>query len=513
MRLALSAFSAFLLSVTTTAAQSADPLSAIDWLSNVIERPVTGAALPLGMDNIPSAGVDSFPIEVTPLGRPSPNSVGILPKSVTGLPLSLWQHSSEDLLVSLIRSDTHDTLPALRELLTMILLAEAEAPFDAHPKGPLFQARVDKLLDLGTISQAQSLIEAANPDTIDLFGRWFDVSLLTGTEAQACASLRAAPDIEPTYAARVFCTARGKDWDSAALILNTGIALGDIHGEEQELLLRFLDAEYAEIAAPLPAPTRVSPLIFRIREAIGDRISTTGLPVAFAHADLVDYVSWRSRLEAAERLSRVGAVDDNILQALYTFQKPAASGGIWDRAKAFQRFDIALNAQDTNAVANTLPAVWSAMQISGTQIAFARLYAPQLAKLPNNSTTQELSFQIQLLSRNYEEASLKYTPQNDRDRFLIALARGQLSNAKAKSIKQQAIKAGFTTTVAPQNIQALMQDGKLGEVLLRTIATFNEGLVEDPRAVSEALAILRAVGLQDFARRAALQYLLLDQTA
>jgi hypothetical protein len=31
--------------------------------------------------------------------------------------------------------------------------------------------------------------------------------------------------------------------------------------------------------------------------------------------------------------------------------------------------------------------------------------------------------------------------------------------------------------------------------------------------VAEALAVLRAVGLQDFARRASLQYLLLDQQA
>lgn len=504
----------FLLWVGTFAqAQTLEPLSAIDWLSEVFEAPETGPAVPLGFDDVPSLGVEELSIEVTPLGRASPDTVGVLPQSMTGLPLSLWRNSREEVLVTLIRAETLDTLPAMRELLTMLLLAEADAPFDAHPKGPLFQARVDKLLDLGAISQAQSLIEAANPDTAELFSRWFDISLLTGTEARACATLRAAPDIEPTYAARVFCTARGQDWDAAALILNTGMALGDISGEEQELLLRFLDDSYAEIAEPLAPPTRISPLIFRIREAIGERIPTSGLPVAFAHADLVEYVSWRSRLEAAERLSRLGVVDDNVLQALYTFQTPAASGGIWDRAEAFQRFDTAITARDPSAIAATLPDAWSAMEAAGTQVAFARLYAPELARLPLSSSAASLNFRIQLLSRNYEGSAMDYTPQTSEESFLVAVARGQLIGVEATTLKQEAVKAGFTTTVAPQAIQALLAEDKLGEALLRSIATFNEGLVGDPAAVAEALAVLRAVGLQDFARRASLQYLLLDQQA
>lgn len=499
------------LSGTFASAQTNDaPLSAIDWLSVVIEQPQTGQPVPLGLETVPPAGVPDFVIEVTPLGRASPDTVGVLPQSVTGLPLTLWENSAESLLVTLIRAETLDTLPAMRELLTMLLLAEADAPFDAQPKGPLFQARVDKLLDIGAIAQAQSLIEAAMPDTAELFSRWFDISLLTGTEAQACAALRAAPDIEPTYAARVFCTARGQDWDAAAIILNTGMALGDISGEQQELLLRFLDAEYAETAPPLGPPSRVSPLIFRIREAIGERIPTSGLPVAFAHADLVEYVSWRSRLEAAERLARVGAVDDNVLQALYTFQRPAASGGIWDRAEAFQRFDTALNARDPSAVSAALPAAWDAMNAAGTQVAFARLYAPQLAELPLSGDAAALNFHIQLLSRNYEASALSYEPTTDAERFLVAVARGQLAEAAAQTRREQAVKAGFTTTVAPQNIQLLLAEDKLGEVLLRSIATFNEGLVGDPSAVAEAIAVLRAVGLQDIARRAALQYLLLD---
>jgi hypothetical protein len=108
---------------------------------------------------------------------------------------------------------------------------------------------------------------------------------------------------------------------------------------------------------------------------------------------------------------------------------------------------------------------------------------------------------------------MDYTPQTSEESFLVAVARGQLIGVEATTLKQEAVKAGFTTTVAPQAIQALLAEDKLGEALLRSIATFNEGLVGDPAAVAEALAVLRAVGLQDFARRASLQYLLLDQQA
>jgi len=313
-------------------AQSGDedaPLSAIDWLSDTVRLPAETAVT----DGPPGPGTratrippeDEAPVTqgagipdvtVLPLGRSSPDRIGLLPTSVTGLPRDLWSGSDVAVLEPLMRAEPVDTLPALRQLLTMVLLAEAEPPLNAGPDGALFLARVDKLLDFGTLDPAQSLLEAADPDTPELFRRWFDVSLLTGTEDAACEVLQSRPTIAPTPSARIFCLARSGDWSTAALTLNTARVLGDIDPETAQLMERFLDPELFEGEAALPPPSRPSPLDFRLREAIGEGLNTTALPRAFAHADLRGTVGWKSQLEAAERLARTGAISSTTLHGL-----------------------------------------------------------------------------------------------------------------------------------------------------------------------------------------------------
>ena len=221
-----------------------EPLSAIDWLSRsvelapVFEPPVTETAVTPG-------------ITTTTLAQPSKNPVGILPPRVTGLPQSLWIKSREEDLVALVRAERIDMLPAMQDLLKVLMMAEADPPQDAGTNGALFLARVDKLLDMGALEQAKSLIEQATPDTPALFQRWFDVALLTGTEDAACDVMQETPSIAPTYSARIFCLARSGEWPVAALTLNTHRVLGDITPAEEALLSRFLDPELYEGEPPL----------------------------------------------------------------------------------------------------------------------------------------------------------------------------------------------------------------------------------------------------------------------
>jgi len=51
--------------------------------------------------------------------------------------------------------------------------------------------------------------------------------------------------------------------------------------------------------------------------------------------------------------------------------------------------------------------------------------------------------------------------------------------------------------------------GRLGEAILRTIATLQQGIDGDEQAFQTGIATLRALGLEDVARRTSLQYLLL----
>ena len=497
------------LTATQGLAQDDAPLSAIDWLSRSVSTSESDPAADLTATEPPVAESATSPdVTTSALDDPSPDPVGLLASDTTGLPESLWSGSDEDTLIMLVQAESTTSLPAIQDFLKVLLLAEAAPPLGAGPDGALFLARVDKLLDLGALDEAQALLEAAGPDTPELFRRWFDVTLLTGTEDDACDVMEDRPAVAPTYPARIFCLARSGDWPAAALALNTHRALGDVTDEEEALLSRFLDAELVEGEAELPPPSRTSPLVFRMREAIGEGMGTATLPLAFAHADLRDTMGWKAQLDAAERLARNGALPAPVLIDLYTSRRPSASGGTWDRVEAIQRFDTAISRGDPTAVGTHLPEAWEAMKAIRAETLFAEFYAERLLALPLPPDALELALNTGFLSSAYETVAIDRPEAHP---FLAALARGEPQTVPARTMMERAIQDAFNGAQPPEPLARLAENGQLGEALLRAIATFNAGLQGDPTSVSEALAFFRSVGLEDLARRAALQLVLLER--
>lgn len=478
------------------------PLSAIEWLK---QQPTVTLDMGLTPNQPqPDFSVQTPQISVSPLGDRTLDAVGLLPPNVTGLPLSLWANSDAHRIADLIEEQRPEVLPAMQALLYTLLLAEADPPRDAGTDNAALLSRIDKLVEMGALEQAGALIERAGASTPALFKRWFDVTLLMGEEDLACTALMQAPHLAPDYASRIFCTARAGDWRAAALTLDTAKALGLISEEMDALLLRFLDPELFEGEPMLTAAGTPSPLKFRLYEAIGEGQIAANLPRPYAHADLRDTAGWKAQLEAAERLARTAALHENRLLGIYTERRPAASGMIWDRVAALQAFDKAIAAGDTRAVADTLPAAWSAMHQVHLEVAFARLYGGALLNLPLQGTTGRLARDIALLSSDYERAA----QAGPRD-FLAGLARGAPPRTPTDPL-HRAIADAFHGAGVPQELSTMLARGQLGEVILSAMSLMDAGAAGDLKALTEALATLRAVGLEDTARRAALQVALLD---
>ncbi len=250
-------------------------------------------------------------------------------------------------------------------------------------------------------------------------------------------------------------------------------------------------------------------------QAIGDRQRDAAFLEVELRKRVVDGIGGcqpRGQVEAVERLARHGAVSENVLLKHYTARTPAASGGIWDRAEAVQRFDVAMTTRDPVGVSRTLPDVWQAMQKTRSEIQFAKLYGSALQDLPLSGAASVIAFEVGLLSPDYEGVAIEAAQtEADFDPFLIAIARGTPQNARAMSPRALAIQSAFDGTPPPEQLQTMVNDGKLGEALLRALALFDAGAEGDLRSVTDALALLRSVGLEDVARRASLQLMILDR--
>lgn len=498
-----------LIAVLASGVMAEEPLSAIDWLTDPVEAPLIA---PDRLAEPPVTESATTPdVAVAPLGEVQNDAVGLLSSKVTGLPPDLWAYSHTDSLQELIRAQKLTALPAMQSLFYTLLLAEAEAPSDATEQSLLLQARLDALLSLGAVEAVQALLDRTGADEKPLFARWFDATLLTGDENLACAKLMRAPHLTPSYAARVFCTARTGDWSTAALTLGTGKALGLVNDQEMALLQLFLDPELFE-GEPLPhPPVRPSPLVFRLREAVGEALPTAPLPRAFAVADLRGTVGWKAKIEAAERLAQTGALAPNRLMGIYSERLPAASGGIWDRIDAVQRFDIALKARDGAAVARTLPKAFTAMKVARLEVPFAKLYAEDLMALPLTGEAATLAYHVGLLSPNYEQAAQNLGPALPDQAFLTALATGTPGTVQTSDPLERAVVEGFAELALPAQFGPDMSERRLGEVILRAMLLYQRAVAGELHELPKALATFRALGLEDTARQAALQVLLLQR--
>lgn len=491
-------------------ASAEDPLSAIDWLSSSVATPAVPLT-PTEPGIAENGGALPQNVIVSVLDGPSPDAAGVLAPSVTGLPRNLWGIGKTEEIAAALSAERADALPALQELLITLLLAEAAPPADAGGRGVLLLARIDKLLAIGALDQAAALIDAAGDMTPEIFRRSFDISMLTGTEDQACEHLGANPDLAPTYPARVFCLARAGDWGSAALTLRMAQALEYINPSEDALLSRFLDPDLFEGEPPLEPPSPVTPLAWRMLDAIGEGLPTAQLPVAFSHAELRETAGWKAQIESAERLSKAGVLEPNVLLGIYTERLPAASGGVWDRIEAFQRFETALLAGDPGAVAQALPQAWRMMVSAELEVPFAVLFADKLNRLPLKDEAMALSFRLSLLSPQYETVASSHSPEDGFENFLIGIARGNLQGVTPPNSLARAIAPAFLHANPPADLTGLLAENRLGEAILGAMDRITRGVQGDPRGVTEGLALLRKTGLEDVARRTALQLMLLER--
>jgi len=512
-------------------AAAQDPLSAIDWLRENLARPEAGAhpISPLLGDAWLQSTITTRAIDAT-----RPESVGLFSASRAGLPRSFWGVTPDTELRVLIAALPVDTLPALRDLSYRLLLAEFDAPNSPLPADPqahgdqsgvtrataFLAARIDKLVDFGAIDQAAALLDTLDPEDPGLRLRRFEIALLLEQEQRACEAMSDAAQPFPFEPAVIFCKARQGDWGGAQAQYERARetdALGPVYGP---LIEHFLDADdhlhNGSGALDSIRPTRLSPLAWRLLEAIGAPVATHGLPVSFAHADLRGTIGWRAQLEAAERLVRSGALPPNHLLGLYTERSAAASGGIWERVRAVQRLERALAGGAPEVIGAALLDAWPQIVDGELEVAFSSLYAEALLEAGLGGAALEQAVVAGLLTDNYEQIALDHPGQSARALFLTSVARGLAPSAGSDA--DEALRDPLWAAVAEAfadappvsgPTMARLSEGRLGEVVLMTLISLGDA--SDPRVLTEGLATLRLIGLEDVARRAALQSLLLER--
>ncbi len=507
-----------LLLIAAASPLAAEPRSAIPWLSESLRAEETR-----NWTSIQAPG-RTEEAEATESEIQTLESVGLLTPSQTGFPADLWGKSSAEEVQTALLGHRLGGVPETRAAFLRVLLAETRPPLGVGKTPDVLLARLDRLLDMGALDQAEALLERTGYSSHELFRRAFDVAILTERTARACAALRSTPSLSPTLPARIFCLARDGDWNAAELTLTVGQTIGAIPDEKAVTLAWFLDPQLFEGSEEPAIPKPLTALDFVLRDSVALPRPSGPLPLAFLHLDISEEAPMRARIEAGERLVRVGVVAPNVLFFAYRAGRPAASGGVWDRAAAIQSLDAALADGTPETIAEALENADHRLSDHGLRLAFAQSFAEPLARLGPTRfprTTQRQIFELLLLAGDSRAAMTWHSARQDpRQQLLMHLidAETPLPEPDRLSDIERATMEGLSELPPGFNEEAefliqMSSSGQPGLAFLRVLAMLEDGLETDPGDLRTALHILTRIGLTRTASRIALETLLLQPRA
>ena len=477
-----------------TACLAQEPLSAIPWLTEE-----------LGLRQTVPEQEDPAAITATRIGKPNIDAVGILPARISGFPADLWSKSDGATLASLIAKQSKDLPQTALRLLYMLLLAEADPPSNSDGL-TVFLSRTDKLISFGALEQAGALLDRAGLENRELFARWFDIGLLTGSASDECSSMLSAPAHSPSKSAMIYCLAKRGELN-AAILYSGAAALGDIGDIETHLLAQYMNSPDSQETFS-PKGFASTPLNFAMEIDAGLSHPLSDMQDPFLFRNLTVYAGWKTRLESLERLVASRAISADRLLAAYAESEPAGSGGVWERVRAIQEFESAARLQNQENMIATLPQAYSLMKQAGLEVAFSNYASGKLNGLANEGRARKELVEVAMLSDDFERFASDARPTDSREAFLFSIATGQLEGSIPRTSLERAIVLAMQRRPPRGEIGLKLEDGKLGEALLSALLLLEGDSRFDPSNIEQALAILVWTGLEYDARGIALQLLL-----
>lgn len=493
------------------------PMSAIDWLTESINNPPEFEP-PQEARPIENSVIQEVFI-TNPENNISPDAIGLLSPSVTGLSANLWGSMSTKEVVKELSTFPNSDIPEAKKLFRRILLAQTNPPFDVSDKGKILITRIDKLIEMGALDAAEAMASQVQRTSPELFDRAFTIAALTDRTLDVCDALKEIPSLSTDLTTRIYCLARSGDWNAAAITLSLGAGIGAIPPQREEMLMRYLDPELFEGQPDPSPPTPLNPMDFVLREAVLLPRPAGALPLSYLYRDIGLRSPLRSRIEASERLVKAGAIPANLLFTAYRTGSAASSGGVWGRSGAIQKLDKALESGDSEKINNAILEATYALGEVDLLFELAEEYGPKFAEIDpdeNYAESANIIFNLLQLAGTPSPAWAKMVEMDEKQALANVLTSGSETAIATKANEMvHAIEAAFydeqPDTPEAFRLMTILNSGNQGQAILGALRLLVNGSEAEPKAIQTGLYILSKAGQDEAARRIALQILLLPE--
>lgn len=458
----------------------------------------------------PSEREFQFEIESEPILGINIDAVGLIPSGVSGFPNNLWGSSRLNVIQNKISNIQDSLVPAALELFYVLLLAEANPTWDSSGEGELFLARVDKLIELGALEQANELMDRSGGKGKELDIRRFDIALLTNTEHIPCSGIKNKTIEVPSYTHQIYCFVRLGEWKNAELVFEAAKTIGDFTSQEEQIVTIFLFPELA-LSIANQEFVQLTPLLFRMLKDSGFYFYHHDIKPSLAFHLKDSSPEWKSRIESLEKLVRSNSQPFESLLVAYTESKPSSADGVWERVRLIQALEKAIVMQDTINIKELFLNGYFLMEQEGLSVKYIEYFIPRIiphivefGRIAPGHYSPAILFPFPL-----EDLEI-ISPSNREENFLFSLRSGNLENAIPSTPLQQGIISGLTETDLEDDLVVMANQGKFGEAVLEILAILQNVNQTSPNEIRRALAGLTVLGLEQIAREISIQILVIE---
>ena len=143
---------------------------------------------------------------------------------------------------------------------------------------------------------------------------------------------------------------------------------------------------------------------------------------------------------------------------------------------------------------------------------WARWLTPRLDGRDLGSEAAHIAFEMALLAGRPDLAK-PFARDTEADRFLLAVASSESAVLPSSNPLSRGLLRGLAALGPGFQDQAMIEDARSGEALLSAVAILMDGAAVNPDRAGTALALMRALGLEDLARQVAVELLLKESAA
>ena len=508
---------AFIILAWTSYALATEPTNAIEWFNQ------SSPEVKESHHDIKPKKEDTTNVLINKSNlRPSNlNSVGIIPSQITGIDPNIWQKINEAKLFAELNELPYLNFHAAQTFLKRILISETNPPTPsnelAHSGKLYFIAKLDKLIQMGALDEAETLISQSPQSDPIIFDRLVKIGSLTGRMGEMCKMWQQNQELNIDLSLRIVCLAELNDWNAAVLILSSAANLRLLDRNREKLLLNYLDQNQFPTDSIQFTSTNFNHIDIYLLSKLKNFQSVSKNEIKYNYIRLKTDPSYLEKIIAAEHLAKSKAINASTLLDVYRSSSIQGSNPFWKRVISIKNLDLAMYRNNDKLTGMAVHRTVQQMFQGRLLFALAAEYGTKLSQSLIDQNQNKINDSYAIIFSINEEIPLIWQTYNSKNKYInmaLKIAKKDtidvLTIQKAMTLIQPTFQKSLIFNEKRENFDIinLEKDNNKSETILKALKKSAAGIKTEPAELFSALLMFLEADEPKLVKSILIEYLI-----